>query len=255
MRNLVFDLDGTLVFKGQPLSASIATALRHAKKEGLNVVFATARPLRDTLPLLPTDLQNGFIIGCNGAMISRYGKVQSANRFETRQIRALIQWLQDAEIPYLIDSQDDYAISSVPHPFHEFVNALGSAPKPLECILQVGITKLLILDKSLRAKIEAEAEQMLDSFQIYEHVSDDSFDMVPEACNKLTALEAAGIQMAETACFGNDHNDIAMLEAAASAVVVGDQLHFSAPCLRVSENDMQTRLDDLISTLVTAPSF
>jgi len=49
----VFDLDGTICFKGQPLSASITSALEDCLQHGHDVIFASARPIRDLLPVLP----------------------------------------------------------------------------------------------------------------------------------------------------------------------------------------------------------
>ena len=49
----VFDLDGTICFKGKPLSQEICAALDECIQIGHEVVFASARPIRDLLPVLP----------------------------------------------------------------------------------------------------------------------------------------------------------------------------------------------------------
>ncbi|MGG3025562.1 HAD hydrolase family protein, partial [Brevibacillus parabrevis] len=45
----IFDLDGTICFKGQPISKSILDCLLELEQEGHTVGFASARPCRDML--------------------------------------------------------------------------------------------------------------------------------------------------------------------------------------------------------------
>lgn len=51
----VFDLDGTICFKGQPVSEKILSALSKLTDQGHEVIFASARPIRDILPILRED--------------------------------------------------------------------------------------------------------------------------------------------------------------------------------------------------------
>jgi HAD superfamily hydrolase (TIGR01484 family) len=80
LKNIIFDIDGTITENGQPISQEIESLIEIILSKGINVILATARPLRDTLPLLPKKQHELPIIGCNGAMISRYSKVQSAKK-------------------------------------------------------------------------------------------------------------------------------------------------------------------------------
>lgn len=66
----VFDLDGTICFKGKPLSVGIINALEACRQSGHEVIFASARPIRDLLPVLPED----------DARISNGGRKRSIRR-------------------------------------------------------------------------------------------------------------------------------------------------------------------------------
>jgi len=48
----VFDLDGTICFKGQPGSDTILKSLEKLETQGHQVIFASVRPIRDLLPVL-----------------------------------------------------------------------------------------------------------------------------------------------------------------------------------------------------------
>lgn len=52
--NFVFDLDGTICFKGQPISEKILNSLEKLQMDRHDVIFASARPIRDMLPVIDT---------------------------------------------------------------------------------------------------------------------------------------------------------------------------------------------------------
>ncbi|WP_280954061.1 HAD hydrolase family protein [Lactococcus protaetiae] len=58
----VFDIDGTICFNGVKIADDILSALTALEKHGHQLVFASARPVRDMLPLLANFSEN-FLIG------------------------------------------------------------------------------------------------------------------------------------------------------------------------------------------------
>ena len=77
----VFDLDGTICFKGQPLSAGIIAALEECVKNGHEVIFASACPIRDLLPVLPESMHKFSMVGGNGAFVAKNGEIQETAVF------------------------------------------------------------------------------------------------------------------------------------------------------------------------------
>jgi len=65
----VFDLDGTIVFHGQPISDTIQRALQELAAYEHEIIFASARPIRDMLPVINEALQRYSMIGGNGSLI------------------------------------------------------------------------------------------------------------------------------------------------------------------------------------------
>ncbi|MBY0345558.1 MAG: HAD hydrolase family protein [Neisseriaceae bacterium] len=61
----VFDIDGTLTTDGQPISQRVGDGLLDLAQES-TLIFASARPIRDMLPMLPVELHHCLMIGATG---------------------------------------------------------------------------------------------------------------------------------------------------------------------------------------------
>ncbi|AOO98670.1 putative hydrolase [Staphylococcus aureus] len=68
----VFDIDGTLCFDGRLIDQTIIDTLLQLQHDGHELIFASARPIRDLLPVLPSVFHQHTLIGANGAMISHF---------------------------------------------------------------------------------------------------------------------------------------------------------------------------------------
>ncbi|NMR26897.1 HAD-IIB family hydrolase [Pseudoalteromonas sp. NEC-BIFX-2020_015] len=246
---LVFDLDGTLIFEGEPLSIALCHALVELEKLDTQIIFATARPLRDTLPILPKRFHEHTIIGCNGAMISQGGNVVSASTFEEQHIETLLNWLDAKDITYLFDSYMNYAVSNKPHYFHQIMTKYGHLPTDKQILQTQPIVKLLVLESHCKSQLTQFCETNLFKFAYYHHSGHDCFDVVPNACNKLQALQKLKIDLNNTLCFGNDINDLAMLNAAKKAFVVGNKVTPSREYIQLEQHTLLASLKNLALSL------
>ncbi|AOT11112.1 HAD-IIB family hydrolase [Pseudoalteromonas luteoviolacea] len=243
--NVVFDLDGTLIFQGQPMQEAVSNAIQTIEQQGATIYFATARPLRDTLPVLAEYFWDHNIIGCNGAMISKNKAVTDALHFSRPQIIQVLEWLDKEEIAYLYDGIEEYAISHTSHHFHQEVKKLGREPACNQALRLQPIVKLLVLEEHRHEEVKAFLKTVLDDFDVYHHNGYNSFDVVPKNSNKLNALLRMGLDMNKTICMGNDQNDIAMLEAAKAAFVVGDLITLKRTCNIVSQETLISQLSEI----------
>jgi hydroxymethylpyrimidine pyrophosphatase-like HAD family hydrolase len=71
LKNIIFDIDGTITENGQPIAKEIESLIEIILSKSINVIFATTRPLRDTLPLLSKKHGELPIIGCNDLSLLR----------------------------------------------------------------------------------------------------------------------------------------------------------------------------------------
>jgi HAD superfamily hydrolase (TIGR01484 family) len=115
--NFVFDLDGTICFKGVPVSERIIKALKELEDAGHTIIFASARPIRDMLPVIDECFHRNTLIGGNGALLSEEGHVTFAKAFSIEQVEYIKKWINDHHATYLIDGEWDYSYTgSSDHP-------------------------------------------------------------------------------------------------------------------------------------------
>ena len=74
--NFIFDIDGTICFDGNHIDQSIKNRLMQLNDENHKVIFASARPIRDLLPVIP-EFADYNLIGGNGSIISKTDKSKS----------------------------------------------------------------------------------------------------------------------------------------------------------------------------------
>ncbi|WP_440961837.1 HAD-IIB family hydrolase [Paenibacillus nitricinens] len=216
----IFDLDGTICFSGKPLSERIVQVLDTLIEKGHEVIFASARPIRDLLPVLPAHMHHFSMVGGNGAFIAKGGEVISTIHFDAQTSDILLKLIEEFNAAYLIDSHWDYSYSgSDDHPIRRNVDpeqrAKNVSPSELDELVKVVILNSL------------NEEQLLDQLHklpvvIYRHGQEDIIDISPKGINKWTGLQQLGVEMQRFIAFGNDANDIEMFRHSAHSVCVGE---------------------------------
>ncbi|MGN4123834.1 HAD-IIB family hydrolase [Lysinibacillus sphaericus] len=215
----VFDLDGTICFKGQPLSQGITTALESCMAHGHEVIFASARPIRDLLPVLPESLRKLPMVGGNGAFVAKNEVTIEVSTFPQEIVEAISRIIYAFELPYLIDGDWDYAYTgSEDHPIYRNLDPLKLAKKVVLDELQ-DIVKIVLFPGEQHKEIVAELVKL--PISLYEHTSENIVDMSPSDIDKWNGLKKLGVLEGDFIAFGNDANDKAMFEKAKESVCVG----------------------------------
>ena len=78
----VFDLDGTICFEGKPVTKSILNSLEQLTEKGHEVIFVSARPIRDILPILHKRFHGYKMVGGNGSLICMNGDIKQNAEFD-----------------------------------------------------------------------------------------------------------------------------------------------------------------------------
>lgn len=219
--NIVFDLDGTIIKHGKPLDSQKAKDILRLTS-GCNLFFASARPIRDMLPLIPEELRGATFIGCNGGQAWKHGDMIFSNQFPYEEIEPILALLKAKSIPYVIDSEWKYSFSQKKHDFHSYIESLSDFRVPEEDIIKHGVTKLLILCSQVKKDIEnlILSNSLKCSLQFHTH--DNFFDLTPIKTNKAEALDKLGIKFENTLAIGNDYNDFDMLDNSKISIFVGE---------------------------------
>ena len=212
--NFVFDLDGTLCFDGKGIDREIIEALQELKLAGHQVIFASARPIRDLVPVIPKSFHEGLLVGGNGTFTYVHGQIQVIH-FEQQLLDKLIGLIHQHQLKYLADGQWDYAFTGdIAHPIYRNIDKTNSTNIPLEQLLPV--CKLVIFQPN---------EEVLEALQaipvtVTHYKTEHAIDISPLGINKVRGLHMLNIQ--QFIAFGNDSNDQCLFEHAVHSVCVGN---------------------------------
>ncbi|WP_455810668.1 HAD-IIB family hydrolase [Pseudomonas graminis] len=220
MDSYIFDLDGTIIVNGHPLHPSLGETIEQLQRHG-QVIFASARPVRDMLPLLPARLHGCLMVGCNGSMAWKQGQCLFSHAFEPMMLNNILAFLTEHQVPYVIDGKWSFAVSAVQHPFHNYIRSLSDQETSEAALIGDGVSKILILDGEFRAKIDEFMVIHGYDIMVNHHKHDNLFDITPQRENKYLALKTLGVDFSTAVAFGNDANDFAMLNEARISVFLG----------------------------------
>lgn len=215
----VFDLDGTICFKGQPISVGILDCLLELEQSGHTVGFASARPCRDMLPVLDERFSNHLLIGANGAMTYHQGSLRHYAPIPDRLAQEIISILHDHRAQFLIDDKWDYAHNCIAtHPFLQNID--GTSASRVDFDQLDAILKILILSAERFDELAARMDEL--DVTVHHHSAEGILDLTYKGVNKLSALQQFGSEKEPFICFGNDMNDLPLFEQAHHSVLIGE---------------------------------
>ncbi|GBF73438.1 haloacid dehalogenase [Paenibacillus sp. 598K] len=217
---VVFDLDGTICFRGKPLSKRMVRELDLLMEEGHHIAFASARPIRDLLPILPAKYKRLPMIGGNGAFVYAEGKAMKIHQFTPELSSRIKELLLRFEAEYLVDGSWDYSFHcSFEHPI-----LMNVDPARKACRLALeeleSIVKVVVLGSKDMERLYDELTRL--PVQLYMHGKENIVDISPGHIDKWSGLQELGFQPTAFIAVGNDANDMSMFRMAGRSICVGD---------------------------------
>lgn len=244
--HFVFDIDGTTSFNGLFIEPVICDAFRDLRQAGHSIVLASARPVRDMQPMLPADLKDITCVGANGAQVFKDGALTIRQFIEDAAFARIRKLIEEHELDFLADGEGAYAFR-LPG-FHYLVERIDVDQMDTRVNLQElsRASKVIVLniaDKNLHKDLLARISLL--NVEISEHDDPTGFniDMVAPGINKQVTLEHVVAGQPYIA-FGNDTNDLEMLDGAILSVAVGDKPQIIAAANRhcAADADAVTRI-------------
>ena len=244
--NVVFDIDGTICNNGKNIDDKIEKkiSLINQKHE---VVFASARPIRDMLPILSKEFHSSLLIGCNGGIHYKNGDFGKTYHFKKEIIKDAIKFLKKNNIAYVLDGDWYYSLSEIHHPFHNYIRSLSDYKNAEDDLVEKGVTKLLVLEGSCENEVVNFFKTFTDEFSLNKHTKDDCFDITPNHNNKYIALKECGLDIQESICFGNDHNDYMMLDKSKISIFVGKKEIYANADIYTDFNGVHKVIEELLN--------
>ena len=240
IRLIALDLDGTLLDSEKRLSDENAYELERAAKAGIEIVPATGRFYRG-MPELIRDLPYvRYVISVNGAEVwdAKEGKAVCGSELSAARAVAVMERLDT--LPVIYDCYQD-GWGWMTKEFYDHAAEFAANRHSLDMILRLrtpvpelkarllklgrGVQKVqaFFQDMDLRAemlkKLPEEFPDMTVTTSIPNNVEFNSLRATKG--NALTELAAAlGMDISQTMAFGDDFNDISMLQAAGIGVAM-----------------------------------
>ncbi|MGV3346869.1 pyridoxal phosphatase [Enterobacteriaceae bacterium LUAb1] len=239
-RVIALDLDGTLLTPQKTILPASLEALQKARQAGVKVIIVTGRHHVAIHPFYQALKLDTPAICCNGAYLYDYHarKVLAADPLHTRQALQVIEKLDQYAIPGLlyVDNAMLYQVAtahiertltwahSLPEhqrPVCTQVASLADAAQQAHAIWKFALAH----DNTRELQIVADhIEQSLGL--ACEWSWHDQIDVAQQGNSKGKRLrewvESAGYRMEEVIAFGDNYNDLSMLESVGLGVAMGN---------------------------------
>lgn len=235
--NFVFDIDGTLCFDGKTIAPNIIAALQRLLDDGHHVYFASARPIRDLLPVVPEHFHHCAMIGGNGTY-TYANKQITITHFAEETHNILLAYIQRHHLAFLADSEWDFTYTGeLTHPLYLNISQITAKNVPLHTLKQ--ISKLVIFNPT------DEIIQHISSLpvSVFQYKNEAALDISPFGINKVAGLRK--LQVKDFIAFGNDMNDQCLFEAAVHSVCVGDHDVKAFATEAVQRTDVARKIQEL----------
>lgn len=240
IRAAVFDIDGTLVPRGQGTpSAATVRALSALSQSGVAVIIATGRARYTAQPVLGA-VRPDYFVAANGCDVTdASGRAVWSSRMTTEEMYALVDFCEDYSLPL------EFIFSDAYHAYVGYEDLAGryrktGADKSLARMLRDGEDHTRHLQDMPFSACTAMREEDVRRFaEKYGHLGlrflafePGWYDVLRAGSDKAIGvgklLERLGIAWDETAAFGDGQNDADLLRAAGFAVAMAN----GAPALR-----------------------
>lgn len=220
---IVSDVDGTLVEDGSPaLNPELFDVILQLRKKGIQVVIASGRPWISVENTFASVKEKIFYVSNNGAYVGCYGRCLYAYPIEEHMVKRLIEKVRlypDLEIVYAgingdyVETEDEELCGWLVDSYKFHLNRVEDLMEVKEPCVKISIYK--------RQGIEAATREIYEEFNGALKMAcagDMWMDCMAKGVNKghavRTIQESLGISPQETMAFGDQLNDIEMLERA-----------------------------------------
>ncbi|MDR3314575.1 MAG: HAD-IIB family hydrolase [Oscillospiraceae bacterium] len=237
---IVTDLDRTLLHTDKSISDYTVQVLRRCRAAGIKIVFATARPLRGALPYTDaaekpagapwaSTLETDALVLHNGALLLADGEICAEHRIPVQDARRILLQVLRQHPGATLSTEIaghmyvNFDLPAVPFEPRSFVRS-DFTDLPDEPAYNVVVGGVAQNDLAALAGLTTE-EMYFQMLTGQQNVLGFFMHRAATKANGVGYFAARfGIPAANIAAFGDDHNDIAMLQSCGTGVAVANAL-------------------------------
>ena len=236
LKLIALDIDGTLTDDHKKITPNTRDTLLEIQEKGVRLVLASARPtpgLYETAEVMRLEKHQGILMAYNGGKIvqASNGEILSEIHMDEEKTRELLRFLETLPVTVILDDgaqfyvtdEQGYKVEYECKNNHMECTKVGN----LADFLHFSPIKLLLsVDPSNIFEIQNTIAAHLDDNLIVVRTAPFYLEIIPAEINKGKGLSDIcthmGIDLADTAAFGDSENDIPMLQAAALGIAMGN---------------------------------
>ena len=233
MKRIVFsDVDGTLLNSRQEITPLTERAIKALKEKGIPFVITSARSPSGIYPILNEYGFNCPIISYSGALIlDENRKVLYHRGMKKAEAKRLLGYMEDRrmDLSWCVYSLDEWIVKDKSDPriiYEENEVKAQAVHGTVDSAANDEINKILcICAPGKIGEIENELKENFPQYSIAKS-SDILLEIMESGITKETAVRTLcslwDIPLSNAAAFGDNYNDVEMLEAVGSGILMGN---------------------------------
>lgn len=216
-----FDLDGTLLNSNKKISLDMLNMLGKIKEDNNILVFATARPPRDTLKLIPKEFHNEYIICYNGGFIKKGKQIIKSNVIDKDQIENIINLLIENNLNNICLEIEDKLYSNFK--VEDYFGNTAYQIVDFKSMDKSKVSKIIVCDNNISNKIINKLPKSCVGI-----ITDDKslLQIMESNVSKWNSIsyimDNLDISKEDVISFGNDNNDIDMIKNSGIGVAMAN---------------------------------
>lgn len=268
VRMIATDIDGTMLRSDGTLSDRVKTAMAAAVDAGIHVVPATGRPVMVAADVIAAADLPHYWVFANGAITRHLGRDELVRGFwmEQEVTRQLLKQVR-ASLPgarFALEFEQTVAFE----PGFEAVVPMTPDVDPMDDVLAAvddpdpaygRIQKILVFDLAVGLdELFREVQGAAGDDAVASYSGLPFIELAASEVTKATALQLLaddlGLDRGEVACFGDNHNDLPMLQWAGRSYAMGnatdDAKQAADEIIGANDDDgLADKIDELVADL------
>lgn len=235
---VALDLDGTTLDQGGVLNFDTRAVLNRLARSNIEVVVCTGRIFGSARYFSKLIESNGWIVSSNGALVANYdlSDIIIDNHMDRKTIKSVFQILESAGVYYHFYDHINYYTKELTYRAKMYKDWNDSLPKedrininiidnPFDIIdkSELNVYKVVVHDKDCNLIAELKSKMSDLGLEVVSSIRE-SFDIMKKGSTKGMALkhiaDRMDISRDEIIAFGDNENDISMIEYAGLGVAV-----------------------------------
>ncbi|MEL7655998.1 MAG: Cof-type HAD-IIB family hydrolase [Bacillota bacterium] len=234
-RLIISDLDGTLLRDDHTLSDYTKAVIHRVSEQGIDFMLATGRIFGGAIQYAKDLKLNTPILACNGALIKEaQGKLLYGKPLKEEALAEVFEVLEERNLYFHCYGEESFYTEKFSDHLVGFYAFNKELPED-EQFPMIEIKPEDLLGRDTIYKVLARCAGEETRKELYNRLSEipeisittswyDSFDICAEQVSKATAIDryakAKGIEPSEIICFGDNYNDVDMLQYVGMGIAV-----------------------------------